>query len=252
MKKIAGWIRDRIFVQSEKDWQQMSSSIQKMAAESGINRRKNARVLYPASNFSARLPQFFYLGTPQQAIDLSLGGVCLLNSTNQFGTDTGREVTLALSWLGEKRHEIKAKIVGHSFQKAHFQFIDLPTEIYVKMSLNLKSAMIGRKFQKAFLQPNQQLQLEMTELWVGLNGEKIVLGSEPGLVAEVSFSQLQYKFFAHGHIQVFSRNGEGLPLSDGLYSDCLILLCNIPHPSKNLTHLIKLLEQPQGRLQVTG
>lgn len=110
------------------------------------------------------------------------------------------------------------------------------------MSLDLKAAIIGRKFQKSFLQPNQHLHLAMTELWIGLNGEKIVMGSEPGIFAEVSLSRLTYKFFSDGQIQVINKSGELLPLNDGLYSDCLILLCNIPHPSKNLTHLIRILE----------
>lgn len=241
MKKLTNWIKNK-FSPGDDDWTNMSSSIQKMAAESGINRRKNARILYPNTNFSAKLPQIIYNSQPEKAVDISLGGVCLLNDKNQFGLEIGETVELAFRWLNEKDMNLNAKIVGQSYNKVHFQFQDLATDIYVKLSINLKSGMVGRKFQQSMLNENVAIQADYTELWVGLNSERLVFYNNETCYAELSYFGTTVRFYKDKKPEMFNKQGDPMEFGGKHLSDSLILLANIPSPSKAVKELISILE----------
>jgi hypothetical protein len=250
MKRLRSWLRDNFLAPHKQDWGQMSTSIQKMAAQNRVNRRKITRILYPHANFSTRVPQFFYQNKAQKASDLSLGGVCLVNDSDQFGLQIGSDVELQLAWMGEERISIFAKAVAQSFQKTHFQFLNLPTEIYVKMSLNLKSGMSGRKFQRSLLNDSGPMQTNIRELWIGLNDDKVITSIEPGLKAEITFYHLVFKVYTNNKVEAFQRSGQSMPLNGGLLTNCLLLLCNIPSPSSAILGLEKTLESRTTRVQV--
>lgn len=242
MSKFAKWVKTIFGQNGSEDWAQMSSSIQKMAAASGINRRKNARILYPNDNFSARLPQIIYENQPQKAVDISLGGVCLLNDENQFGVKTGDSMVVAFRWMNEGDREVPAKIVGQSYNKVHLQFDDLPTDIFVKLSIQLKSGMVGRKFQQCFLNENESLYTEYSELWTGLNSEKLVFYNEGSYFAELNYFGTTTRFYKNKKPEVFDKNGQEVTFSNAQLSDSLILLTNIPSPSARVKELTGVLE----------
>lgn len=241
MKKLSEWIKQK-FTSGDEDWTKMSVSIQKMAAENGINRRKNARIIYPHSNYSAKLPQVIVNGTPEIPVDISLGGVCVLNDKNQFGLKTGDEIEIAFRWLNEPDQTAKAVVVGQSYNKVHLKFDQLPTEIYVKLSINLKSGMIGRKFQQSFLNENDHIQAEYAELWVGLNNEKLVFFEEDSVSSELSYFGITTHFFNDKKPTVVNKQGHSIEFSSGQLSDSIILLTNIPSPSRKVKELLSVLE----------
>ncbi len=241
MKKLSHWLKTK-FSRSNDDWTQMSSSIQKMAAKNNLHRRKNVRVLYPNSHYSAKLPQIIYNSKVEKAMDISLGGVCLLNDTNRFGLRLGEIISLSFRWFNEKDVDFKAVIVGHSYNKVHLQFKDLSTDIYVKLSINLKSGMVGRKIKRSLLNENEAIQSEYSELWVGLNNEKLIFFNADSLYAKLSYFGTTIDFFEDKKPQVFNKQGSSFNFTEIHLSDCLILLTNIPSPSDSIKKLICLLQ----------
>ena len=244
MKKIAAWFKNT-FMEDSEDWNQMSQSIQKMAAASGINRRKNPRIFYPKANYSARLPQIFWNNELTNPIDLSLGGVCLENPKNKFGTEVGSETSLILTWIDRNQVPVKAKIVGQSFEKVHMQFEDLPTDIYLKLSINLKAGLIGRKFQRTFINENKNIKTDFQELWVGINNENLSFLSSGPFFAKLNFFGVCISFSKDTNPKVTDAKGEEKIWDEKIQSDCLLLLSNISLPSKKVTDLKELLESPQ-------
>lgn len=241
MQKLTNWFRN-VFTSKDEEWTQMSSSIQKMAAAGGVNRRKTARIYYPNTNYSSRIPMIFYKSHICKPVDLSLGGVCIENSNKEFGTETGKILELEMKWQDGFSAIVKSRIVAQSFNKAHFQFQELPTETYVKLSINLKAGMLGRKFQSSYLTENPQIKTECKEIWIGLNNENLQFFEGLQYDAELNVFGCRIHLKAGEWPHRLEQQSQAIPVDHGLYSDIVILLANIPNPSPNIKSLLNSLE----------
>lgn len=209
-------------------------SIQQMASFSGVNRRKNIRVIYPRQEMAEKLPRIRYKGQEFPVQDISIGGACLIHRRTESEYIAGSDVILTLSWT-DAEFLVPSQIVGLSFERIHIHFASLPPDVESRLNLSVKPGIIGNTFKKASVESNERITVSAKEIWIGNCGESLVFHKGVDDFTELFIFDLQFRF----------RNGrpEGSSIIDpAICSDILICLANINSPSERIQNFINEFE----------
>lgn len=233
------WIISR-FVKD--DWDSVND-MQKMAIRGGIDRRRNARICYPALGPVGKLPYAFVGADYTPVIDISVGGICLIDQGKHSRALIGTEQKLQLKWRDGYVAEVEARIAGASFRKRHIQFTHLPEEAFLRINVDLHVGHLGRRLrQRASHLSESQINLDAQEIWSGVTGELLTIYPGPGLRAEL-------KLFNHdillkeGQLPTYCKSDQqvtkGQRVSQEMLGDIILFLANVERPSTLVNDLIR-------------
>ena len=228
--------------------QDLESSIQSMVITSGADRRLNIRVNYPAAGAIGHLPRVSIDESPLDVVNISLGGVCLLDDGRKFGESVGQEVALNLSWgNGNKVLEQMAKVVGVHFDRRHMQFVDPRPELIVRLTHMLQPGYLGTKFNVIdSARISNRLKVTADELWIAPLGEHIGFysGSRGDVRAEIIAFKKTIQFLSDGrfiYAEPLKLAGQSLTSSD--LKDLAVCLANFKTPSSSVNNLLNHLQK---------
>jgi hypothetical protein len=207
-------------------------SIQKMATQNAMNRRKNLRVRYPHLGAIGPFPKVYFKEREMIVGNISVGGILLIDDGGYIGTDVSGSFVLTLQFE-DKVVRIKSRLMGISGERRHFQFVDFQPQAFLKISQLIKPAHIGQKFYRI---RNDSGALNAREMWIGPTAETIVFPHHTE-TCEIMWE---------GKKIISSKSGIGyedqsMKVTRAVCCDLLAMLVNIPHPTTPILELIEML-----------
>lgn len=225
----------------------LESSLQRLALNNAINRRRNTRILYPHIGAVGGLPRVVIQHRDVRTADISLGGLCLIDDTNEIGETVGQEIPIRLIWDDLEILQTGV-VVGVNLDRRHIQFQKPHPEIFVRLNVLLKPGFIGSRMRKVPL-ASSIIQFEATELWLSATGESVLFHDENiDKNAPVDITLLESSTRVHRDtIPVYlDRGAQHLPgqrVTQRFLSDLIMMLANIKNPSHRILNLIETLPQ---------
>ncbi|MGE0764092.1 MAG: hypothetical protein AB7N80_12500 [Bdellovibrionales bacterium] len=224
-----------------------------LAREHGLDRRLKARVRLPAHN-ADYLPIFKNSSRELTVVDLSVGGVCLLDFQDFLLNHLSQTVPLTLQWP-DREEWIMARVAGVSrHTHRHLQFLELSEQSQKQIKVLVQMGSYGQKITQVRDLKQSPAQLLVTELWTGLQGDGLVFYDSADTLAELTMGLITVRFHHSIAPQVVldpDRN-KTRPALNKEISDALICLANIPEPSGRLKDLLLRLSTPTQPWLTTG
>ncbi len=204
-----------------------SPSLPRILQKSGLNRRKNFRLLYPPFEALEVFPKILYRSKDFAPVNISVGGVCLPDALEFENVLTGTDIELVLQWSSFKT-TVRAELVGCSHSKRHFRFIEIPEEALKRISDLLPFAQLGSEMKLIGQDSGPQLLLEAAEYWVGPQGQSLCF---PNRLSEAPLLTIHQESFKLDWPNASAH-------ADPNWGKALILLSNIPKPSPRVQTLL--------------
>jgi hypothetical protein len=210
------------------------TSIQRLVNQNYLNKRKNIRIHYPHLGATGLYPHILYHGHELNVGNISLGGLLIIDDTEQFGSQVGEIVNLDFTWP-DLSTKLRARIVGANLQKRHLQFVDFNPQAFLKISLLVKSGHLGQRFHRV---RNDSGTLQADEMWLGPTGETLVF--PPGAKrAELSYAKENVTIQKGAP----TRSGAALrPAPVSQLHDVLIMFANFPGLTPRIKELVEILD----------
>ena len=235
----------------------LESSLQRLALNNAINRRRNTRILYPHIGAVGGLPRVIIQGREVRTADISLGGICLIDDTNEIGETVGQEIPVRLAWEDTEIVQYGV-VVGVNLDRRHVQFQTPHPEIFVRLNVLLKPGFIGSRMRKVPL-TNTLVEFEATELWLSATGESILFHDEnvdKNAPVDIKLLESSTRIHRDSAPVYLDRNQGHLPgqrVTQRFLSDLIMMLANIKNPSHRILDLIENLPQYlESDLKPTG
>lgn len=210
------------------------ASIQKLVSYNFLNKRKNLRIKYPHFGAVGNFPRVFYKDTEMIIVNVSVGGVMVIDDTERFGNEVGEVVMLNLVWE-DFSTKVRARIVGANLQRRHLQFVDFNAQAFLRITNLSKPAYLGTRFHRVH---DDVGQLQALELWVGPTNETLAFYSV-GAFAELTINADKYSFY-RGRVATSNKNNE--PVHHSILCDIIVLLVNLPEPTQHIKELAEIID----------
>ena len=224
----------------------VNSHPQLLATWNTLNRRKSFRINYAQIGPVGGLPKAYFQGDELIVRNISIGGLLVFDDSGRLGSHVGKELRITLSWP-DYTAEILSRVVGAHLERRHIQFVDFDALVFQKISSLIKPAFLGSQFRRV----NAKVDKSPQELWVGTNGDSLVLAHSQLKEADTLRLDKQVFLLKDGQWQ----NGEGLPCNQSELNQILICLSNISSPSERLQKILvqsQALYLERGRYPATG
>lgn len=206
-------------------------SVQSYAAQLGIERRRNTRILYPNQNLSS-LPSFFFGGRSLAVHDLSAGGVCLLDKDDHLGPDAGNEIELRLIWPDCER-VVRCRLVSCVDVRRHIQFLDLEGERSEAIKRAIVPGVLGQTMKPLMMARENPVQLKAREIWSSTKGDTITFVEDAQMLAEIVLDSRIFRVAKDG----WPTTEDGQPASLRDLEAIVLFLINFPKPSPAIQFL---------------
>ncbi|MBX3022307.1 MAG: PilZ domain-containing protein [Bdellovibrionales bacterium] len=212
------------------------SSVQALARQLGVQRRMNARILYPR-RITGPLPSVSFSGQPIQIADISVGGCCLIDPFEILGKDVGNELTLTLHF-GDTQVRVLSRLVGRVEHRRHIQFLNLPQPRLESLRLVIAEAVGGAAMKQNWPSEKNGPQISVREMWSSLIGDSLALTDEVHKTAQLTLNGRTYDL----HKNAWPTRAGGERVTRAKFMAMLLFLANIPHPSAGVQILLAELE----------
>lgn len=214
-------------------------SLNQIASSAGIERRRSPRVLYPSCQAPKVLPFILYEDFQVKARDISVGGFCISSNALTDKLSAGEDYEFQLKWDEELIETVRARMIAVSFQKIHFQFLEVTDRAVDKLRLEIDIAQRGAKMKSTFFGLNEEIRTEVKEIWVNEQGDRLVFQAGMDPWVEVSWMNQPVNFFLEQEQDSFPNHWD-----THLRTQLLVFLVNIPAPSDELKRLIDRVREP--------
>ncbi len=208
-------------------------SIHRMVNQNQLNKRKNVRINYPYVGAVGLYPRVSYLGHELNVNNISLGGLLVVDDTDEFGDEVGEVVVLGFFWP-DFSTKIRCRLVGANLQRRHIQFVDFNPQAFLRIGQIVKAGHMGQRFHRVH---NDSGTLQAEEMWVGPTGESLVFTSKEN-PAELSINK--EKILIKSGSKTISALTKK-PISSVQVQETLVLLANFPKLSPNVKQLVEAL-----------
>lgn len=225
------------------EYEKPKISTQSLATDNSLDRRRTARVQYPEFGNIETLPKVRFEGRPIKVQDISLGGICLIDSFDCLRSTVGNEIYLELVWSDGVIAQ-RSLIVAAGYDKRHLRFLDLDSKSFVRLNLLLKPGFLGLKMRKILAKEADHLNIGTHEMWVGMTGEALTIfpGTDLNMpLAEVSIYGTRIFLYRHGSPVYCVKTKDTIPgqrIREALLYDLLIFVSNIRSQSQGLKNLL--------------
>lgn len=209
-------------------------SIHRLVNQNHLNRRKNVRINYPHLGAVGPFPQVFYQGHELNVSNISLGGLLVIDDTEQFGDEVGDAVQLEFTWQ-DFTTKVRSRVVGANLQRRHIQFIDFNAQAFLRINQLVKAGHLGQRFHQV---RNDSGTLQAIEMWIGPTGESLVFTTD-AKPAELSLGRDKF-LISKNAPTLFAHNQKPIPPS--MLNELLILFANFPKLSPFVKELVEVLE----------
>lgn len=210
------------------------ASIHKLVNQNHLNKRKNVRINYPHFGAAGLFPHIFYKGHELNVANISLGGLLIVDDTEQFGTQVGEVVNLEFTW-SDFTTKLRARLVGANLQRRHLQFVDFNAQAFLRISQLVKSGHTGQRFHRV---RNDSGTLQADEMWLGPAGETLVFKTADS-PAELTLESRDKFHLKKDQITLLAATKS--PVSPAQLNDLMIMLANFPQPTEKIKQLVESL-----------
>ena len=145
-------------------------SIHRLVNKNHLNKRRTTRIKYPHLGSIEPFPQVFYANFELNVDNISVGGLLIIDDTDQFGGDIGDILPLDIRW-SDFSIRVRGRIVGVQSQKRHIQFVDFDAQLYLRISHIVNVGQLGHGFH---IVRNESGSLQADEMWLSTTGDSIV------------------------------------------------------------------------------
>lgn len=241
--RLHGWLSRLLDMFSADEYEKSKISTQFLATENSLDRRRTARVQYPESGNIETLPKIRFEGKPIKVLDISLGGICLIDSFDSLGSTVGNEIDLELVWKDGVAIQ-RSLIVAAGYDKRHLRFLNLDSKSFVRLNLLLKPGFLGLKMRKISVKDASHLDIGTHEMWIGMTGEALTIfpGSDLNMpLAEISIYGTRILLYRHGPPVYCVKSKDTIPgqrIKQALLYDLLVFVSNIRSQSQGLKNLL--------------
>lgn len=241
--RLHSWLSRLLDIFSTDEYEKSKISTQSLATENSLDRRRTARVQYPEFGNVETLPKIRFEGRPIKVQDISLGGICLIDSFDSLRSTVGNEIDLELVWTDGVAMQ-RSLIVAAGYDKRHLRFLDLDSKSFVRLNLLLKPGFLGLKMRKILAKDAAHLDIGTHEMWVGMTGEALTIfpGTDLNMpLAEVSIFGTRIFLYRHGAPVYCVKSKDTIPgqrIKESLLYDLLIFVSNIRSQSQGLKNLL--------------
>jgi len=207
------------------------TSIQRLVNQNFLNKRKNIRISYPHLGATGLYPHIIYRGHELNIGNISLGGILVIDDTEQLGYEVGEVISLDFTWP-DFSTKVRARIVGANLQKRHLQFVDFNPQAFLKISLLVKPGHMGQRFHRV---RNDSGTLQAQEMWLGPTGETLVfvIGGD---AVELTYGKEKIRM--QKGAPTFSLLSQR-PVSFTQLHEILVMLVNFPGLTARIKELIE-------------
>ena len=217
-----------------------NESIQQLARQLGVERRRYIRVLYPP-NTSGGLPKIFFNKIPLRAQDISVGGLCLIDKHSVLGEKIGNDIELEMEWPAGQFFRILSRLVSRGAHRRNIQFLDLNDQARALIERHMQPGVCGLAMSTAshFQEPSSPI-VQAQEIWHSALGNSLVFYQDIQKNAELVLLGQSFVLL-HAGWPRFKDD----PSSDVSASDVhaiLLFLANINKPSPSILRTIQGLE----------
>jgi len=210
--------------------------VQNYAAQLGIERRRNTRILYPHQNLSC-LPSIFYGSRSIKIHDISAGGVCLIDKEDHLGPHAGQDLELRLIWPDCER-VVKCRMVSRVDVRRHIQFLDLEGDRAEAIKRAIVPGVAGQTMKPLVGETDPSVQLQAREVWNSTQGDTLTFTHDVHVLAEMTVNTKAYRFFRDS----WPVDSENKPATSSEVERILIFLVNCPRPSAAIRDLHSLVQ----------
>lgn len=241
--RLHSWISRFLDIFNTDEFEKPKISTQSLATDNSLDRRRAARVQYPELGNIETLPKVRFEGRPIKVQDISLGGICLIDSFDYLRSTVGNEIDLELVWADGVITQ-RSLIVAAGYDKRHLRFLDLDSKSFVRLNLLLKPGFLGLKMRKILAKEAAHLDIGTHEMWVGITGEALTIfpGTDLNMpLAEVSIYGTRIFLYRHGSPVYCVKTKDTIPgqrIRESLLYDLLIFVSNIRSQSPRLKSLV--------------
>jgi hypothetical protein len=211
------------------------SSVQAYAAQLGVERRRQARILYPHHNLNL-LPSVFFGTRSLRVHDLSVGGACLIDKEDFMGPNAGHDLELRLIWP-ECERVVRCRMVSRVDTRRHIQFLDLEGERVEAINSAINPGVLGQSMRITQL-TSREPRLEARELWTSVNGDALSFADDVHVIAELTFAGQTFRLLK----EAWPLDSGNQPASPRDVERMLIFLFNFPRPSESVNTLKQQLQ----------
>ena len=203
-------------------------SIASLVSDYKMERRRNARILYPPWGDLDYLPKIFIQGQLATPYDISMGGLGLVPRASE---DTGATLDVELSWPKESLTlHTRARLIASYKHSLHLQFDNPPLPLKKHLESLLLPSLNGQRFQLVQLK-NAPFQCVEEVAWINPQSEIILLQEGFGV-----FRFTLGEIHVEKNIGIFSKTSkERFPLRNSKkLAQLLICLNSIPRQTHEL------------------
>ena len=217
-----------------------SPSLQTLARNLGHERRKHARVAYPART-TATLPSIRFQDQGIRIHDISEGGVCLLDEKDILGSNVGNEVLLHMLWHKDDSEPVRSRIVARGAHRRHIQFLDFSEKSAKRLREAMRAGLAAHGMNQA-LAPMAfgGPLIEALELWHAPTGETLVLREDVHRLAELRCLGHDYILFKRSWPKRADNLSQSIPVEE--FFALILFVSNIPTPTPLVKNLLAELE----------
>lgn len=212
------------------------SSVQALARQLGVERRLNARVLYPKRT-TGPLPAISFDGQAIKVYDISVGGCCLHDPSEILGKDVGGELRLTL-FFRDEAIEVRCRLVGRVDHRRHIQYLNLPPSRSSYLKAVINGAVNGSSLKQTWPPEFDGPALDAREIWSSLAGDSVTLVDDVHRTGQMSIAGMTYTL--HKNAWPTDANGDRVPHHRLLA--LILFLANIPQPTGSIQLLLAELE----------
>ncbi|NJM10178.1 MAG: PilZ domain-containing protein [Bdellovibrionaceae bacterium] len=169
--------------------------------------------------------------------DISVGGCCLLDSTEILGPSVGNDVHLVLRWP-DGPVSVHGRIVSRVDHKRHIQFLNLPTARMEELKKAIAPAALGFNVRPTMKTVEHGPTIQAREMWSSLQGDTVIIEDHVHRLAHITLNGIQFTLYKHA----WPVKDVSTPLTRIELAHLILFLCNIPQPSELLSALIAHVE----------
>lgn len=204
--------------------------VQAYAAQLGIERRRNGRILCPGPHLNS-LPSVFFGTRSLRVQDISIGGACLIDKEEHMGPDAGIEVELRLIWP-ECERIVRSRLISRVDVRRHIQFLDMQGDRIEAIRAAIHPGVAGQSMRNVQAL-SRDVKLDAMELWTSPSGDSITISQDDDTLAEIHLQNQTLRLPK----EVWPVNANGRAIEPRELERLLIFVFNIPRPTPALLAL---------------
>lgn len=205
--------------------------VQNFAAQLGIERRRNTRILCPSEDLTS-LPSVFFGARRLQVHDISVGGLCLKDADNILGPEAGIELELRLMWPGLERM-VRSRLVSRVDVRRHVQFLNLDEERAEYIKRSIAPGILGQTMKPVLAGTQSSVKVQAREIWSSIKGDCLTFSASSQDYVELTLSGKTFRILQSS----WPVTALGTPAETIEVEEILLFLFNCPRPSPALLDL---------------